>query len=126
MDCTMLYRPLSFRKTAIALTTTGAALAAMAAFPAAAQQASTINFKGAQACAHITDPTEGSKCEVRESQRRTDSANKRSARADDEGKCLALIVSDLEHSGPKTANLQAMPPKGQACQTARELKLIAG
>ena len=34
----MLYRPSSFRKTAIALTT-GAVLAAAAAFPAAAQQA---------------------------------------------------------------------------------------
>jgi hypothetical protein len=125
MDCTMLYRPLSFRKSAIALTT-GAALAAMASFPAAAQQASTINFKGSSACAHVTDPTEGSKCEVRESQRRTDASNKRSAAADQEGTCLALIMTDLGKNGSKTANLTAVPPKGQACKIARELKLISG
>jgi hypothetical protein len=117
----MLYRP-SFRQTALALTT-GAILFATAAFPAAAQQASQINFKGTPDCATVAA---GGKRAVCESFRRTDDANKRSAAADDEGKCLSLIVTDLEHNGTKTANLQAMPPKGQACKAARDLKLISG
>jgi hypothetical protein len=131
----MLYRP-SFRQTTFALTT-GAILAATAAFPAAAQQASQINFRGTPDCGTVAD---GGKRAVCESFRRTDDANKRgaaadrrgadadkrSAAADDEGKCLSLIVTDLEHNGTKTANLQAMPPKGQACKAARDLKLISG
>jgi poly(3-hydroxybutyrate) depolymerase len=124
----MLYRP-SFRQTTFALTA-GAILAATAAFPAAAQQASQINFKGTPDCATVTDGGKRAACEffrkVDDANKRGAAADKRSAAADDEGKCLSLIVTDLEHNGTKTANLQAMPPKGQACKAARDLKLISG
>ncbi|WP_166308659.1 hypothetical protein [Bradyrhizobium sp. 2S1] len=75
----MLYRPSSCRKTAIALTT-GAVIAAAAAFPAAAQQASSV--QGSPACASISDNLAAIKCEIRESERRTQEAKARGIAAD--------------------------------------------
>jgi hypothetical protein len=58
--------------------------------------------------------------------RRGAAADKRGAAADNELACLDLIMKDLEGNGERTAKLTAVPPKDQACKTARELKLISG
>ena len=122
----MTRRPTSFRNIAVALTAaTAIGTSSLLSFPAAAQQmTAATKFEGSPACASITDPTAGSKCEIRESERRTGEANKRSKVLDQEIACINMIVGDIAKNGEKTASLTAMPPKGQACKTARELKLL--
>jgi hypothetical protein len=115
----MLYRPSSFRKSAIALTTTAAMLAGTSFFavtqPASAQQLSS--GRGAPACAHIVDSTEGIKCEVRESMRRTEESNKRgtvanktSAAAKESVSCMGIVEKDIvaaKAKGPLTPDMKA-------------------
>ena len=127
----MLYRPLSFRNVAIGLTA-GATMIAFASFPAAAQKTSAVNFKGAPACEAITNSTAGIKCEIKESERRTQDAIKRGAEADRRGaaadargakataessaakastSCMAGVEKDIEEAkakGPLTPSAKAM------------------
>jgi hypothetical protein len=121
----------SFRRAGFALAAIAGA-SVLAAFPAAAQQAGTVGISGSPPCAPYTKDTSAKgfkaemQCEIRESDRRIHENIKRGATADQELKCISLIVGDLQKNGEKTATLTAVPPKGQACKTARELKLISG
>jgi hypothetical protein len=139
-------RAAAFRRTAIVATTAVAML-----FPAHAAFAQTAgpgpNSGAARPCRDLGPTDAGVKCAIRELDRRIDAANarakaaderaaeakkrgaaadRRGAAADREFACLELIMKDLEKSGEKTANLTAVPPKGQACETAKRLKLISG
>jgi hypothetical protein len=110
----------SFRRGAIAAAAlAGASL--LAAFSVAAQ-----DVKGSPECAGIKDGIQAIQCEVKGLDKRTDAANKRATASDNELACLDLIMKDLKSNGAKTASLTAVPPKGQACKTARDLKLISG
>jgi hypothetical protein len=89
----MLYRSSSFRKSALALTT-GAVLAATAAFPAAAQQ--TANYSTTPDCAKITD---GGKRAICETFKRIEDAKKRGAAADARAATAGEIIGCLQDLG---------------------------
>ena len=119
------------RRGATAALTTAAisASVALASFPAAAQS-STFGLASKQSspvslrdCGREKDSAIRAICE---SMNRTDQAKARGAAADNEQACLDVIMNDLVKNGEKTAGLKAVPPKGTACKTARDLKLIAG
>jgi hypothetical protein len=103
-------RTFSFRNTAIGLTA-GVAFAAAAAFPAAAGDVSAVKFNGSPACAHITDPTAGSKCEIEQSELRTKAANVRGAAAKAATSCMTDVEKDIaaaKAKGPLTPDTKAM------------------
>jgi hypothetical protein len=110
-------------------TATAFGMSALACFPAAAQstsyglaskQSTPVSLKD---CSREKD---GGLRAICESVNRTEQAKARGAAADSEQACLDVIMSDLVKNGEKTAGLKAVPAKGAACKTARDLKLIAG
>jgi hypothetical protein len=124
----------TFRKAAIGLATvTMMGASALASFPAAAQQLAS-SYGGSPACSkYVNDGPSLAQCEanqldvrLKNAKARGAAADTRGAAADDELKCINVIMNDLENNGTKTASLNAVPPKGQACKTAKALKLISG
>jgi hypothetical protein len=115
----MLYRP-SFRKTAVALTT-GAILAATAAFPLAAQQASQVNFRGIPDCATVHDGGKRAACEFF---KKVDDAKKRGAAADDAIGCLKDLGKFKEKNPDGFAKLGVIT-RDNACSMASKLRPTA-
>lgn len=115
----MLYRP-SFRKTAIALTT-GAVLAATAAFPAAAQEASHINLRGVPDCSTIADGGKRAACEFF---RKVEDAKKRGAAADDAIGCLKDLGKFKEKNPADFAKLGPIT-RENACTVSAKIRPTA-
>lgn len=115
----MLYRP-SFRQTALALTT-GAMLAATASFPAAAQQASQINFKGVPDCATIADGGKRAACDFF---RKVEDAKKRGAAADDAIGCLKDLAKFKEKNPDGFAKLGPVT-RENACTVSAKIRPTA-
>jgi hypothetical protein len=109
----MLYRP-PFRKTAIALTT-GAILAATAAFPVAAQQ--TVNFSTTPDCATIAD---GGKRAICESFKRTDAA-KAQTQAEAALRGCLVRIADFKKAQPGEFAKLGNVTRENACEIAGKL-----
>jgi hypothetical protein len=130
----MLYRPSSFRKKATAFAAAAAIFGTAVTYTAASAQDVASNSDPSSTCSQKFGPTDaGVRCAIRQLDKdiadakvRRATAEKKLEAADQEATCLNLIMNDLGKNGPKTANLTAVPPKGQACKTARDLKLISG
>ncbi|MEA2951906.1 MAG: hypothetical protein QOJ96_1426 [Alphaproteobacteria bacterium] len=110
----MLYRPSSFRKTAIALTT-GAVLAATTAFPAAAQQ--TVNFSATPDCATIHDAGKRAVCE---SFKRTDAA-KAQTQAEAVLRGCLVRIANFKKAQPDDFAKLGIVTRENACEIAGKL-----